>query len=231
MSPQPELDPQSVGALLDAAPVEVTAEEMERREKARHEASMAMLRDMRKADAVKRWETACPEALKVTDWSNPALERNAPQIARVLGYKLGAKGILASGPTGRGKSRAMWALMRRLGCEDGVDVRYWTASDWFSALQDNIRYGRDNARGWVETVAARHVVFIDDLGQEAIQTNKTEWAQGWFFRFLDIRVGAGLPLFVTTNLNASEMSERGGNVRGDPLVRRVLDLCEPVKFE
>lgn len=223
--------PAAIGALLDVAPVDVSPEEVAAREAAREKASADLVREMRKADAVRRWEIACPEQLKRTDWQHPSLARNGPQIARVLGYKVNPRGIIATGPTGRGKSRAMWALMRRLGCDEGHDVRYWSASDWFSTLQEHTSYGRDYARGWVETVASRRIVFIDDVGQEAIQTSKQEWATGWFFRFLDLRVGAGLPLFATTNLTASEMSERSGNVRGDPLVRRLLDLCEPVKFD
>ena len=86
----------------------------------------------------------------------------------------------------------MWALMQRLGCGDGHDVRYWSASDWFTTLQENIRFGRDEARGWVNTVARRHIVFIDDYGQEAMQSSREDWARGWFFQFLDIRVGEGL---------------------------------------
>lgn len=197
----------------------------------RLEASRAMLRDLRREDARKRWDLACPELLKSSDWAHPRLAPFQEQINRVLGYQIGAKGILASGPTGRGKTRSMWQLMRRLGVDEGLDVRYWTASDWFTTLQDQVQYGRDNARGWIETVAARHVVFIDDLGQEAVQNNKEEWAQGWLFRFLDIRVGAGLPLFVTTNLTAQQIAGNAAGVRAHPLVRRLLDLCEPVNFE
>lgn len=209
----------------------LTPDQVEASHRAREEASAALVREMRRIDAAKRWHACCPEALKVSDWDHPRLAPYRAQIDRVLGYQIGPKGILASGPTGRGKTRAMWALMRRLGAEEGLDVRYWSASDWFSELQDQIRYGRDCARGWVEAVAARRVVLLDDLGQESIQTNREEWAQGWLFRFLDLRVGARLPLFVTTNLTASEMAGRAGSVRGDPLVRRLLDLCEPVNFE
>jgi DNA replication protein DnaC len=192
--------------------------------------SMALLIAARKADAEKRWLASCPVALQASDWSHPHLSPYREQITRVMAYKRQAKGILASGPTGRGKSRALWQLMRRLGCEEGCDVRYWHAADWFAQLQQQINYGRDDARGWVESVAVRGVVFLDDLGQECVQRSREDWAQGWFFRFLDLRVGHGLPLFITTNLTADEMAERSGNVRGDPLIRRLLDLCEVVKF-
>jgi DNA replication protein DnaC len=194
------------------------------------EISKSILKGQRRADNLVRWEAACPPGLRESDWSHERLSPYRAQIDRVLGHQLGKKGIIASGPTGRGKSRSMWQLMRRFS-EDGLEVRFFSASDWFTSLQEQIRYGRDDARGWVETVAKRHVVFLDDYGQEALQTTKAEWAMGWFFRFLDIRVGEGLPLYLTTNLRSDEMVGRAGSIRGDPLVRRLLDLADPVSFE
>lgn len=195
------------------------------------DASRSILRAQRQRDNEKRWSDACPIRLQETDWTHPNLTPYAAQSSRVMAYQIARKGVMASGPTGRGKSRAMWQLMRRLGVVEGHDARYWNAQDWFFALQQNIRYGNDEARGWVETVARRHVVFIDDFGQEAVQTAREDWANGWFFRFLDIRVGAGLPLFITTNLTAREMAAQQTKIRANPLIRRLLDLCEPVRFE
>lgn len=179
-------------------------------------------------DAELRWKSACPPALQSTDWEHPALNRAACDA--VHAYSLGFKGILASGPTGRGKSRAIWALMRRLAVCEGIEARYWHSSEFFATLQGKINYGRDEAQGWVEAVARRRIVFIDDLGQEAIQTSRQEWAQSWFFRFLDIRVGEKLPLFITTNLTAQDIAGSQSNVRANPLLRRLLDLCDVIKF-
>ena len=234
MSNEHDLHPGAATAVLDdlhAKAGELPAVDLVDLEAKRVAATNAMLRDLRREDARKRWDLACPDRLKTSDWAHPRLAPYLPQINRVLGYQIGTRGLLASGPTGRGKTRSMWQLMRRLGIDDGLDVRYWTASDWFTTLQNQITYGRDDARGWVEAVASRHVVFIDDLGQEAIQTNREDWASGWFFRFLDIRVGLGLPLFITTNLTAREIAGRNAGVRANPLVRRLLDLCDPVTFE
>ena len=156
---------------------------------------------------------------------------NRAQIERVLAHQVGAKGLLLSGRTGRGKTRSIWALMRRLACDEARDVRYFHAQDWFATLQGCLNYGRDDARGWVDAVARRPVVFIDDLGQEAIQTARSDWAMSWFMRFLDIRVSERLPLYVTTNLDAQGIAERGASsVRGDPMVRRLIEICEPIKF-
>ena len=193
-------------------------------------ATLAFLAEARKRDAIARFDSAVPPAMRESDWGHAEL-LNRAQIERVLAHQVGAKGLLLSGRTGRGKTRSMWALMRRLAHEEARDIRYFHASDWFSQLQACLTYGRDDARGWVDAVARRPVVFIDDLGQEAIQTARSEWAMSWFMRFLDIRVSERLPLYVTTNLDAQGIAERGASsVRGDPMVRRLMEICEPIKF-
>ena len=194
-------------------------------------ATLAFLAEARKRDAIARFETAVPPAMRESDWGHVAMMPNRAQIDRVLAHQVGVKGLLLTGKTGRGKTRSMWALMRRLAHEEARDIRYYHAGDWFSSLQACLSYGRDDARGWVDAVARRPIVFVDDLGQEAIQTARSEWAMSWFMRFLDIRVSERLPLYVTTNLDAQGIAERGASsVRGDPMVRRLIEICEPIKF-
>jgi DNA replication protein DnaC len=195
--------------------------------------AQAYIADARLRDARMRWDAFAAEnpQLVETEWERPQYEANREAIAKVLGWQYGAKGLLASGPTGRGKTRALVELFKRLACDEGRDVRYYFAGDWFAALQAQVNYGRDEARGWVEACAQRKLIIIDDLGQEAMQTTRADWAQGWLFRFLDLRISRGLPLIVSTNLSSREMAGRASDVRGDPLVRRFTDLCEIVKFK
>ena len=194
-------------------------------------ASAHFLAEARKRDAIARFDSAVPPTMRESDWGHAGMLANRAQIERVLAHQVGAKGLLLSGRTGRGKTRSMWALMRRLAHDEARDIRYFHASDWFSQLQACLTYGRDDARGWVDAVARRPIVFVDDLGQEAIQTARSEWAMSWFMRFLDIRVSERLPLYVTTNLDAQGIAERGASsVRGDPMVRRLIEICEPIKF-
>jgi DNA replication protein DnaC len=194
-------------------------------------ASAHFLAEARKRDAIARFETAVPPTMRESDWGHAEIVANRAQIDRVLAHQVGAKGLLLSGRSGRGKTRSMWALMRRLAHDEARDIRYFHAGDWFATLQGCLNYGRDDARGWVDAVARRPIVFVDDLGQEAIQTARSDWAMSWFMRFLDIRVSERLPLYVTTNLDAQGIAERGASsVRGDPMVRRLIEICEPIKF-
>lgn len=188
-----------------------------------------------RADAIQRSRTAyfeanCPPQYRAFDLGHPFIQRNRAQLERIIGWQIGAKGLLAAGPTNQGKTRAMFALCRRLLCEQCVDVGIWHAQDFFAALQGEVRFGRDEADGFIKRVAARRVLFIDDYGQQALQSNREEWARGWFFRLLDLRVSAGLPILMTTNLRAEQLASDASDIKGDPLVRRLLDLAEPVKF-
>lgn len=185
-------------------------------------------------DARRRYEATAgaQPGLGATEWARPCFDPNRAQIARVLSWAPCSRGLLVSGPTAKGKTRAVFELFRRLACEDGRDVRYWFAGDWFAQLAEQNKYGRDDARGWIDAVARRPIVILDDLGQEAVANAKSDWAQAWFFRFLDVRISCGLPLIVTTNLQAKEIATRADStgIRADPLIRRLLDVTQVVKF-
>jgi DNA replication protein DnaC len=218
-----------LGLDLSAPRPSLTPEE---RARLGEERTRAYITDAKIRDACQRYKAFAAENPLIieTDWERPTFDANREAIAQVLKWQYGRKGILASGPTGRGKTRAIAELFRRLACDEGRDVRYYFAGDWFAALQAQVNYGRDEARGWIEACAGRPLVVLDDLGQEAMQSTRADWAQSWLFRFLDLRISKGLPLIVSTNLTSREMAARSGDVRGDPLVRRLLDLCEIVKF-
>jgi hypothetical protein len=197
----------------------------------------AVVESMRAASARARFDEACPPDLHPsrTDWTHTSLAPFAAQIDRVRGWtpEAGAgNGLLLAGPTGRGKSRVFYALAEKLSCEKPRhDVAIWHAHEFFLRLQSQVHFGNDDAAAFVRAVASRPILFIDDLGQEAIARSKADWAEGWLFRLLDIRAGLRLPLFVTTNLTGEQMTGRASSeVRGDPLLRRLLLLAAPVKF-
>lgn len=203
--------------------------------------SRELIAAAKREDARRRWETLAADApaLIETDWARPEFDRNRDALAKVAAWDSSSrKGLLLTGETGLGKTRAIIALLRRLALDDGLDFRYWQASSWFSDLSRQNQYGRDEARAWIDAVAARRIVVIDDIGQEAVDKARSDWAQAWFFRFLDVRLAMGLPLIASTNLTAKQMADAtdatgkqaSAKVRGDPLLRRLTELCEVVKF-
>jgi DNA replication protein DnaC len=189
---------------------------------------------VRKA-AIQRFSACCPEGFRAenTRWDDPRLAANFAQIEEVRAWEFNRVGILASGPTGRGKTRSMFALYQKLAITQGIDVRYYHASGFFTELQSRVKYDRDEARGWIEAVSERAIVFLDDYGQEAVQRNREDWAASWFFRFLDLRIERGLPLLMTTNLDAEAIatgSTPKAALRSDPLIRRLIEVSKPVRF-
>ena len=171
----------------------------------------------------------CPAEYRTFDRSNPMVMANDTAVERVLSWKFQKRGLLLAGPTGCAKTRTCWELIYRL-CDDGVEVAPYHAMDWLSKLHEGVKYGRDDAKEWVSAVAYRAVVFIDDWGQEANLKSRESWAQAWFFRFLDYRIERGLPLLMTTNLTGHDIAERHDNIKADPLLRRLLEICDVVKF-
>jgi DNA replication protein DnaC len=186
----------------------------------------------RKAEAaLERWAAACPDNMRETDFADARLCASRSQIDKVLAWQYGTRGLLLTGESGRGKTRSAWHLCRRMAAL-GMDIRYFTAQEWFSKLQSQVNYGRDDAGEWIKALAKTPLVFIDDMGQEAVSTSKQDWAASWFFQWVDKRMGNGRPTIFTTNLSAQQMSgyAKTSDIRTDPLVRRLVESCEIIKF-
>lgn len=194
--------------------------------------SARLVLEARRQDATNRFARDIGSEYRASDWARPEMLPNAEAIKAVLAWVPSSRGLLASGPTGTGKTRAITALYRRLAIDEVREVRYFAAADFFFTLGQQIKFGRDDALGWVTEMAKKPIFILDDLGQEALQRSQEDWAQSWFFRFLDMRRERGLPLIVSTNLTAEQITGTNDKraMRGDPLIQRLLDLCAVVKF-
>lgn len=199
------------------------------------EASRRFIAQERARDRLARFEADVGPEYRESDWSHPNLATFLSVSRRVMAWEVGKRGMLISGPTGRGKTRAVSALYRRLAVDEGHEVRYFSAADWFGLLSEEVRYGRDEARKFINRHASTPIFILDDMGQQAkVSVGKEDWSQAWFFRFLDIRRAQGLPLILTTNLSAEAIAadaEGKKSLRSDPLIVRLLDLCEVVSYE
>lgn len=234
-----DTDPQAMHELVDRelANFELPkGDEIDMEQRARDYAREAIMRTRRAY-----WHHATPSAYRAPDSTpenprhnfnvdHPTIQANRAALETVLGWKFGRQGILASGKTSRGKTRAMYALCHRLACEEGIDVAIWPAQEFFAALQAEVRYQRDDAAEFIRRQAQRPVLFIDDYGQEALLQSRAEWSQGWFFRLIDRRMENGLPLLMTTNMNAKQMLAKEDKIGGDPFIRRLLEVATPLKF-
>lgn len=165
-----------------------------------------------------------------TDFAHPGLALHLASIEKVLAWRYQRRGLLLSGPTGCGKTRALAALGWRLGIEDGIEISLWHAQDLFARITQCQSFGRDEASGFVGALAQRPVLFIDDFGQEAVASPREEHVRAWFFRLLDLRYTHGRPLILSTNHRAQSLAATVRDVRFDPMVRRLVEVAEPVSF-
>ncbi len=71
-----------------------------------------------------RWLGLCPPIYRETD-----IHRLPPEAAKVTQWQYGPRGLVVVGPTGVGKTRAMWLLLKRLVYE-GRHVRALNAVEF-----------------------------------------------------------------------------------------------------
>lgn len=178
------------------------------------------IREMRE-DAFRR---LCPPLYQQTD---PA---RLPQqhLAAVNAWKYGPKGLLLVGPTGTGKTRCAWQLLRRL-IFSGRRVRAFDGLGWAVAVSE--AFGKpDETETWLDHVCTADVLFIDDLFKGKMTEAQELAAIGVFER----RTNHLLPVIVTMNSTGrmilDRMTEQGRADRGEPLIRRMGEFCEVVKF-
>ncbi len=185
----------------------------------------------KRRDAIACYEASCPAEYKEFDPFHPNAIKNKQAVDAVMAWQFGPVGLLVAGETGRCKTRSVRALTKRLAYRDGIMVRSYHAQDFFSSLAAEVRYGRDDAAAWIDRKAWHPIVYIDDWGQEAVLANKEDWAQGWWLRFIDLRLERRLPVIITTNLGADDVKQnQNSSIRADPLLRRLREICTVVKF-
>lgn len=196
------------------------------------ERGRVLMAETKRRDAISCYEATCPNEYKNFDSGHPSVRKNQQAVDVVMAWQYGPLGLLVAGETGRCKTRSIWALAKRLAYRDGVMVHAYHAQDFFSALAAEVRYGRDDAAAWISRKAWHPIVYIDDWGQEAVLANREDWAQGWWLRFIDLRLERKLPVIISTNLGADDVKQnQQSSIRAAPLLRRMREICTVVKFQ
>ncbi len=161
-----------------------------------------------------------PELYRDTD-----MERLPEAAKSVLSYVYGPKGLLVHGETARGKTRAMWLLLRRLYVEEGRSFAYRDALEFSDEAV--AAYRLNQARSWAERLTAASVLFLDDLGKGRI----TQRVGEGLFAVVDRRAQRHKPTFITTNFVGETFKLRlEDQETAEPLVRRLKEFFIPVAF-
>jgi hypothetical protein len=144
-----------------------------------------------------RWLGLCPPIYRETD-----IHRLPPEAAKVTQWQYGPRGLVVVGPTGVGKTRAMWLLLKRLVYE-GRHVRALNAVEFANRCADAFMEGRGTE--WTRKLAELYLV-------------------------VERRVAHGRPILVTTNLTGRAYVEgrEDDGERAAATVRRLREFCDTV---
>jgi DNA replication protein DnaC len=143
----------------------------------------------------------------------------------VVSWEMDTLGLLLSGGTGMGKSRALVALTRRLVCVDFVRIEW--VDDWAFGPRA-VCAAKECAEGeLVASLGSVPVLVWDDFGK----VRMTPSVESAVFAVVCERCDRGLPLLVSTQFGPEELAGRfRERETGVAVVRRLREFCRVVKF-
>lgn len=171
----------------------------------------------------KLWREICPSAYQAPDWSR--LAQFAKPIGRIRSWSHGWRGVYGVGRSGRGKTFALWDLVRRL-LEEGREVRVLRQTDVTRALNRS-------PQEFISGMDGLHNVDVlawDDWGKFETIGSRTGTLLSEMEALIDDRASNGRPMLFTSNCTSAEIIRRFGEVRGEPILRRIKESCEEVGF-
>lgn len=174
-----------------------------------------------------RWERLCPAVYQETNLgrlSGDLVSKgyNDHWLREVMEWQYGARGLVITGPTGVGKSRAVWRLLQRLLDEERRSVTVIDTMQLRSALQ---------ARGaspeeYVRRLLRPDVVYWDDLGQIRVTGAVSEM----LLYLVEQRCAAGKPFLVTTQYSGKQLTAQFERAElGEAVARRLNEFCRVVR--
>ena len=168
-----------------------------------------------------RWKHICPAEFLATE---PYRLPHPHKLQRLLAWQYGTKGVMLHGPTGGGKSRCAWLLLKRE-FEAGRTV---AALDCSAGLTYAAKYSAsaEAVERWVSRLSSVELLLLDD----AWKAKLTDSFEGALFTVINRRTEARLPLVVTCNDTGESLRARMSQDRGDALVRRLREFCQDFPF-
>lgn len=119
--------------------------------------------------------------------------------------------LLLCGKPGTGKNHLATAISKML-LADGYSVLRVKASQFLDAYWSK---GFDEREGWLQQMARVDLLMLDEIGR----SSNAKTAQDAFFRLIDARYEAQLPLMIATNLDRNGLIEVLGDATYDRLTQ------------
>lgn len=170
----------------------------------------------------------CPKLYQNSDMAR--LPRQA-EAKKVLAWEYNPTGLFLIGPSGTGKTRAMWMLLKRLILEQENYQRLVFFQGAIFALKASKAYGDpDFTEQWLEKMAKIPLLVIDDI----FKGKMSEAQETAIYTILELRASDMVPTILTTNtggeLLLQRMTDAGREDRGPAIIRRIKDFCTIINF-
>jgi DNA replication protein DnaC len=180
--------------------------------------------ERRQARRVARWEAIAEGRRRLVETDRARLP-NVEAFNAVCSWQCCGDGLVLTGDTGRGKSRAMLALARRLILDEGRVVR-WVSDDEFGPSA--VRAARDGEEiEFVRDYVGADVVMWDDMGKLRI----TPAVESLAFSVVARCGDAAVPMIISTQFSLDRLAERFREPEtGVALARRLAEFCSEVRF-
>lgn len=177
---------------------------------------------------VSNWRDILPQVSEYQLTDMAILKKKHPEFKAlydaVLAWRPGlGKGLVAYGPPGVGKTRTVWALMRRL-FDSGVDVHALTATGFGDGISENYREG--TGPEWIRRLSGHEVLFIDDLDKLVL----TQRVQSELFAVMETVTSMRRYLVITANGSGGDFIRKFDPSIGAALYRRIVEFCDPISF-
>lgn len=169
----------------------------------------------------KDWSEICTAA-RYRETDPRLLPAQGPYKA-VAAWQYQERGLILTGPSGLGKTRAAWLLMRRLH-EEGRNI---LAFDGFGWTANVARAFMDvqNLERWMDGLTYVDMLFLDDVFRGKF-TDAQELA---LWGVIERRTANKMPIIVTLNATGESLkADYGASV--EPIIRRMREFCDSVSF-
>ena len=179
-----------------------------------------------------RWrEQICPPKYLDTRFNHPDFPATLYHN-EIAPYSYSWKGLLFTGPTGKGKTRSMLKILQKLYIGEYLDmeIKYPETFEW--EIVNACAKGGGSATELMNRLSDVPVLAIDDF----LAAKITERVRGFLFGLFDARVRNGKPTFFTTQLTGKEVINKLSGSTPDSrktaqaFLRRLGENCKIVKF-
>lgn len=167
------------------------------------------------------WAGICPAIYQATD---PSRIPDQAAYAEAMTWKYGPKGMVLHGPTGFGKTRIAYQVVRRE--FDASRMVFAFTHSEFASKVIKLMDGRHSLDKWVDVLCHADLLFIDDLGKSRFTdyADRGKHSEEVLFSIFETRTAINLPTIFTTNLAGHDLKAAMSPDRGAPFVRRLNEF-------